>query len=700
MPSGNDERIYEFGPFRLDPSQRLLQRNGVAVGLTPKAFDLLIYMVEHKGRLVEKATLMAALWPDASVEEANLAFQVSALRKALGDDREDTKFIETVPTRGYRFIAPVVVNESSPARLPSPSSRWWWGTVAALVGIVASLVAWQLRPMPATQEPAPTSVPLTTFTGWEGMPTFSPDGKQVAFVWNGEKQDNLDIYVKLIGPGPPLRVTTDAAADRSPAWSPNGDTIAFVRLRGDKVELLLVPALGGPERKLVDMHFPLRNFFALWSPPFVTWSQDGQWVVFCSGEPRGVLALSLKTGEQHILTFPPKGWHDSGVALSPDGRALAFVRASNAQTYVYVLPVSQDLRSAGEARRLPSRHGASITVSSPAWTADGREIMFSIIDSGIHKGLWRVAASGTQEPERVTVAGDNSEQPAIARQGRRLVYTSAAPDSNLWRMELVGGLPSGQPTRLIASTMEELSAQYSPDGKKIAFTSTRSGSAEIWSCDADGANAVQITALGSDSGSPTWSPDSLRIVFDSNTKGRYQIYVVDAGGGVPRRLTDSPTDDAAPSFSRDGQRIYYSSLRTARWEVWTMAADGRQQVQVTRTGGFSPVESPDGQVLYYQKTQDISDIWTMPVRGGDETKVVESVGQRRFAVRAEGIYCIRATEKGQRLQFFDFASRTLRDLAPLGRTQLGLTVSSDGRSVLYSQLDQAGSDLMLVENFH
>ena len=175
---------------------------------------------------------------------------------------------------------------------------------------------------------------------------------------------------------------------------------------------------------------------------------------------------------------------------------------------------------------------------------------------------------------------------------------------------------------------------------------------------------------------------------------------MDARGGVPHRLTDNPADDAAPSFSRDGKRIYFSSLRTGRWEIWKMPAEGREPVQVTRNGGFSPFESTDGRVIYFQKTQGLSDIWKVPVEGGEETKVVESVGHRQFAVVAGGIYCIRIDASGRRLQFFDFATGTAKDLTNLGSpTNMGLTVSPDRRYVLYTQDDQVGSDLMLVENF-
>ena len=101
------EHCFVFGPFRLEPEEGRLQRDGLLVPLTPKAFAMLLVLVSHSGRLVDKDVLMQELWPDAFVEEGNLTFTMSVLRKALDDSARTARYIETVPKRGYRFIAPV-----------------------------------------------------------------------------------------------------------------------------------------------------------------------------------------------------------------------------------------------------------------------------------------------------------------------------------------------------------------------------------------------------------------------------------------------------------------------------------------------------------------------------------------------------------------------------------------------------------------
>jgi dipeptidyl aminopeptidase/acylaminoacyl peptidase len=257
--------------------------------------------------------------------------------------------------------------------------------------------------------------------------------------------------------------------------------------------------------------------------------------------------------------------------------------------------------------------------------------------------------------------------------------------------------------KLIASTREEEDPKYSPDGSRIVFDSMRSGHNEIWVCNADGSNPVQLTWLESVSGSPRWFPDGRRIVFDSDKEGQVEIYVIDITTLVPRRLTNESSDDVTPSVSHDGKWIYFSSKRTGRLEVWSMPTEGGEAVQVTRQGGYLPFESLDGKVVYYLKDQDV---WKVPVAGGEESRVLGPI-VGVFAVGADGIYFNElgtpgfSVLKGKfSLKFFSFAKGTAEKVFDLKYLPAwGLSVSPDGRYVLTSQVDPFVRDLMLVENF-
>lgn len=244
--------------------------------------------------------------------------------------------------------------------------------------------------------------------------------------------------------------------------------------------------------------------------------------------------------------------------------------------------------------------------------------------------------------------------------------------------------------------------EFSPDGNKVAFGSNLSGHDEIWVCNADGSSPVQITTFGGPTnGSPRWSPDGRQIVLDAFPQGHGDIYVVPAAGGEPRRLTEEPSDDFAPSWSRDGRWIYFGSNRTGRREVWKMPAGGGAATQVTREGsaGYAS-DSSDGSTVYYSKG---SALWKVPAEGGEETPVFDGMaGDQSFAVASDGIYFFspHGSRGGVRLEFYRFASGTRRPILEIDRpTASTLTVSPDGRWILYPQIDQQGADLMLVENF-
>ena len=580
---------------------------------------------------------------------------------------------------------------------------WWAAGVLGVVAIAAAIWVASFRGRSAVAPPR--EFPLTTYPGWERDPSFSPDGSHVAFCWNGPERNNWDIYVKVVGEeAGPQPLTTDPDDDISPAWSPDGKSIAFLRNHGDWIELFSVPALpGGPERRLAelslatpDREYPNRE---------VAWSPDSKHLVFYDqpelDELPGLFLLSVVTGQKHRLTSCPTPLlRDSDPAFSPDGRTLAFTRAlTYSFSSLYLLSLSPDLRPVGEPRRLDS---LPPKVSQPVWTPDGREIFFST-----GKELWKMSVSGSKSPERLPFAG---EQLDISRRERRLVYNAPDRDSNIWRLEISPGREAPAPTPFVASTLVDTNPRYSPDGQRVAFASNRTGDFEIWRCNADPSNAdlKQLTTLeASESGSPAWFPDGRRIVFDSDKGGNFDIYVVDAEGGPAQRLTSDPADEVTPTVSRDGKTIYFSSKRTGAWEVWRMSFDGATPVQVTRKGGFSPFEAAAGDFLYYQKTEArSSEIWRVPVVGGEETKVLSSIGGRRFAVHADGIYYIEWPKfrSEPSLQFFRFVDGKSVKIAPLAGDPFlfydwGLTVSPDGRFALYTRPDNPNSDLMLVENF-
>lgn len=239
---------YIFGPFVLDRRARVLLRNDQPVVITAKIFEALVVLVENRGRVVTKDEFLETLWPNTTVEEANLVQTISTLRKALDDNPKQHRYIATIPGRGYTFVGSVFepsMHSQSASRLTASKSLspyYLIGSIATvlLIGIAGYLFS--LRPHRAST--FYSSVPLTSYAGSEICPSFAPDGERVAFAWDGEKQDNFDIYVKQIGGGPPLRLTSEPAPDISPAWSPDGRQIAFLHVvTEEKAQVLVISAV-------------------------------------------------------------------------------------------------------------------------------------------------------------------------------------------------------------------------------------------------------------------------------------------------------------------------------------------------------------------------------------------------------------------------------------------------------------------------
>jgi Tol biopolymer transport system component/DNA-binding winged helix-turn-helix (wHTH) protein len=710
----SENQLYAFGPFSLDPAKRLLKNQGEVVPLNSKALDLLLVLIEESGRVVEKNELMKRLWPDSFVEEGNLSVQVSALRKALGETPNDHRYIVTIPGRGYRFAEPVrarekgheFVHRETGHREKAKSLNKWIGLSIALLlaaGIVVGIEFFTPGRKPSVS--VPKIVPLTSFPGKELHPTFSPDGNQLAYAWNGEKGDNFDIYVQLIGAGVALRLTHDSDADFSPAWSPDGQYIAFIRQSITGAGIFLIPALGGHERELAKSHVTeVRG-------PYLAWSPDGKSLVVVdkslSDEPYGLFTLSIENGELKRLTSPdPKLGDDKMPAVSPDGKTVAFSRGGDCESPndLYLVPFS-----GGEPKRLTFDNRQ---IHGLTWAHDGQEIIFSSDRAGRRNALWRIGTS-VGKPEPLVGFGENIRFPSVSRPGNRLAYSRWVTDPNIWRLDgLSAAYKSGQHMKpLIASTRSDESPQYSPDGKKILFVSDRSGKYEFWVCDNEGHSAYPLASQGR-VGAAVWSPDGQQIAFDSPDQDKIHIYVMSAEGGVPQRLTKDNSDHFMPSWSHDGQWIYFGSNQSGDLQVWKIPSAGGTVKQLTHKGGTVGLESPDGKFLYYSKgpTSTAPGFWRVPVEGGEEVPIIKLLKEPLpgyWAVADQGIYFVddRSEKIGllvPTLKFKSFATGQVREVMPLEKPPVGgagLSVSPDGRWLLYQDDDQP-SDIMLVENFH
>jgi Tol biopolymer transport system component len=700
--------------------------------------------------VVSKGEIIGAVWPDVAVMDNTLAQCLVEIRRALGDDSQ--QLIRTVAKRGYLFTLPLTMpvveltcpiasSEHERRPLPVPLEAKTGKTqkrrvivsmfaFLAVAGAAVLLGSFAPRVWRAPESSEPFhAIPLNSLPGVQRYPSFSPDGNHLAFTWTGPKQDNKDVYIQQIGSGSPLQRTSDPRIDYNPVWSPDGRWIAFLRRQWEagSSELILVPPLVGPEHKLAEIH--VRETYYI-TPPYLAWCPDSACVVVTdspgAGKPAALFVSSLETHDKKQLTYPQfPAIGDTNPAISPDGSWIVFRRQGaleNGELYGLRLggnpPAGASshpagLAALGEPRSLTP---ATLNAAYPTWIPGGHEILFSAKD-----GLWRLSLRGENMPARLPFWGEDGVMPVVShfQSGRapRLVYVRTFQDTNIWRVEVSApGAPASAPAvAAISSTRMDSTPQISPDGRRVAFVSRRSGRGEIWLANPDGTSAIRLTSMDAVSGAPCWSPDGERIVFQSNPEGHFEVYAISSRGGKPQNLTSHPAVDIRPSFSRDGRWIYFASNRTGQLQIWKIPAPGGKAVQITNTsnGAFAAFESPDGAYLYYNQTMETpSPLWRQPVSGGVPIKVLEGVVRGAFSVIDGGIYYVdRPSGEGgllytdqpsgeTRLRYFDLATRRTTTVAgDLGNVFLGLSASKDGRTILYSRVDSSLDDLMLVENF-
>jgi eukaryotic-like serine/threonine-protein kinase len=585
-------------------------------------------------------------------------------------------------------------------------TRGGWLVALAIVVVALAAAGWQMWSRRSANLPPQRVMPLTSYPGIEASPTLSPDGKQVAFSWDGETGQNEDIHVVMVGADNPLAITSDPARDVAPAWRPDGGEIAFARMDSGRASIYVVSPLGGSEKKLASFSSVPHSGSAPLevTDPGLAWSRDGRWLVVAnvtSGDEQGVF-LVAQDGHHELLLKAKPGDNYRMAAFSPTGSQLGLI---NGATIEVAHVVGTNRPTINEApRRLTSYLGH---VSGLAWASDGKSLLFgrSRYPAPDPPALWRVPSSDGGTPQRLDLAGV-AAYPAISTVASRLVFVRRGLNNDLFKLE------EGSPAEaFLASTSNEQDASFSHDGTQIAFASDRTGDGhEIWIARGDGSNRRAVTnATHKPEGSPRWSPTDHRLAFDGvGDDGQRHIYLIDPAGGPIETIPSRPgSGDQVPSWSRDGHWIYFGSNRSGRWEVWRAPAGGGNVDQVTTNGGECAFESWDGKTLYYLRpVGGVQMLFAMPLPRGPERPLGIAVTFWNYIPAEHGLYYM-TPRQGQRapftyeVRFFD--SRTgqsrvvhrvkLADVAP------GLSVTPDGKTVVIQGVVAVTQDLVRIENF-
>ena len=426
----------------------------------------------------------------------------------------------------------LIIPEAAPSvEIPSASRRHWSYTKAVFYAIAAAcflgIALFMLLRVRRQEGLAWHSTPFTISSGYQNFPDFSPDGKRVAFTWAGPDGGPRQVYVQAVGSFTPKRLTDSASEAIRPAWSPDGQQIAYLQLgTAGRKNIYRIAPDGGKRHKLTSL---TGSDPWLCNEARLSWSPTGKELASVAENELdgtcGVVLIDIASGTRRWLTHPSAGQlADLEPAFSPDGKSVAFLRQSSASIGdIFLVPAT-----GGEPRRLSFDNRE---VRGFSWSGVNGFVVSSR-RKGNFLNLWRIPL-GTGTPVSLTDGPLNLGFPSVSAAGDGIAYVAYRDDSNIWRFD-------GHSNRSwIESSGSESSACYSPDGRRIAFVSDRAGNLDLWIADADGRNPVRITNFSmSPVGSPAWSPDSRRLAFDLRVAGQSHIYQVEAGPGHPsRRLT-------------------------------------------------------------------------------------------------------------------------------------------------------------------
>ncbi len=681
------KQLYEFGPFHLDLEERLLMRDGRIVPLSPKVFETLLALVKNSGRILSKEELMQTLWPDTFVEESNLTQNISQIRRALGADNSEGQYIETIPKRGYRFVAQVqsVIASENASAVAEPGN----GAGVDLAGLAhgngsngsievngserpSALVAGkeEVPHRVAAASPNLKKVPVLaallvvslatlalalfiayrrsnhhaetafrqiipaklTTSGKAAHAALSRDGKYVAYVT--EENDLQSLWLRQTATTSHAMVVAPAAVKyKGVTFSPDANFIYYVLHSGGEQtnELYQAPVLGGTPKKIAS---------GVDSP--VTFSSDGQFFAFVRNDSRqretSLILAGINSSEERILAVRrrPELLSVLGPSWSPDGKWIAcaagLVTGSNSSMHVLAVKVED-----GSAQPIGTQTWT--VVGQVAWLGDSSGVVLSawLRSSGVYGDQLWLLTYPKGEARRITNDMTSYEGVSLSADSAALVTMRTDRVSRIWVVPANGaGLDAGRATQIQSgfgdNYSERFGLDWTPDGR-LVYATHASGNVDVWITTTNGGQQKQLTRDAQTDIAPVTSADGRHVVFVSERSGTGSIWRMDVDGGNLKQLSGGK-GDSSPTPSPDGQWVVYSSWSSGQPALWKVPIGGGEPVQISRKVMARPVVSPDGKWIacYYQDESDNkSRIAVIPFAGGDPV-VVEPMASPDFGI--------------------------------------------------------------------
>ena len=618
---------FQFDDVEVRPSTFEVLKAGKALALEPKAIRVLIYLIENRERAVSKDEILTTVWEGSAVTDNSLTRIVAQLRRELGDDARSPRYIQTVPTLGYRFVGSL--NDRAASFPADRSSNRWLPLAigAGCLAVAAAIAATNFGSKRYLVERvrAGATMQFTTSPGLDMGATFSPDGQTLAY--SSDRTGRFEIYIRpLRADAREVQITFDGKQNMEPVWSPDGRSIAFYSVA--RSGICLLPAVGGEIRQLT-------NFGS--SP---AWSPDSKRIVFRSTglfsvTPNDALGNGISTiwevraegGSPRQLTRPgnPEGTHGFP-AWSPKGDVVIFSNiSSKKQGGLYrVNPATGAIRA-----MLPADKKTFLT---PVLSSDGKWVYYAAFSANRDFGIWRMPLdpkTGERAGDPVEIARTGSSlprSPAVSRDGKRLAYTYSNMTSQLWTVPVKGG-----PVKPLyrEAVFRSIHPTFSPDGSRLAYSASRFGTkADLWMIKADGSDATPVSTEPEPEFEPVWSADGRSIFFSLQRDSHTEMWQYAIEGGFRHKIWDEDGVLRWPRTSRSGAFILYQKGNPGNlWRRDTGAESPRQLTFDREGAGFPSISYDERWVAYELNRGEHTHLAIMDVNGGQSKTLVEEPGQ-------------------------------------------------------------------------
>ena len=600
MPeSGAEQIVYRFGDFELFPAERILTNRGERVAMTPRMFDLLVALIEADGHLVRKETLLETVWADAAVEEGNLNRTISALRKALGESRNEIRYIETVPKAGYRFVAKVdrsngTAKDARPVMEPGASAEpaivprarttsqvktqrrpiaviAAFGAFALLFGLLAVSYFFFNRAPEPSRAPASGPVRLTNNSFDEDSAMWTADDK-IRFI-RFTAVNKVESMIMNADGSDQRRETAPVKDFRVGTWSPDGRRVMYSKEGESPRVQFLANSDGTGEQRL-----PYRI------GPF-DWSPDGRSIVYNINFPTEtdsseIVIYSFETGQLTNISNNPA--FDANPSFSPDGRQIIFNSDRDGNSEIYLMNID------GSGIRRMTNDPAKEAFH--AFSPDGTQIVFNSNRENEKVGIYLLNANDPL-PQAIKLSDTkyNAEiRPGCwSRDGTKIVYMSDAGGEkfNVYSM----AVEQGGASLLTDPNTDVMGAAISPDGTYAALAVKTGDGGELRVLEIASGKQRTVAVTENTDLAPSWSPDGAMIAFANKADGNTEVFTVSSKGGEVRNVTTNPARDAGPAWSPDGSKIIFSSDRENRSEgshLFIMNADGTDARRLLARNGY------------------------------------------------------------------------------------------------------------------